>query len=128
MSNEFEIGEYVRTRSGDIIKANIDHENLTITDKGISFNFNDISKMSSFINNEIVKHSKDIIDLIELRDFVNGYKVLETYLDGVTKYIKLSNAYSKENNYSGVRTYSEDIKTILTHEQYEQNCYKMEDK
>ena len=42
------------------------------------------------------------------------------------KYIKLDNAYSPENHFTGVRTYEDDIETILTHEQYEQNCYKIE--
>lgn len=47
---------------------------------------------------------------------MNGYKVRAAYLEGTTKYIKLDT--------SGTRTYDEDIKTILTHEQFLANVYK----
>lgn len=53
---------------------------------------------------------------------MNGYRVKAVYLEGVTKYIKLSNSYE---NGQGIRTYEENIKTILTKEQYEVNCYKV---
>ncbi len=53
---------------------------------------------------------------------MNGHRVKAVYLEGVTKYIKLSNSYE---NGQGIRTYEENIKTILTHEQYMANCYKV---
>lgn len=53
---------------------------------------------------------------------MNGYRIKAVYLEGVTKYIKLSNSYE---NGQGIRTYEENIKTILTKEQYEVNCYKV---
>ena len=66
-----------------------------------------------------------LIDLIEPGDIVNNHYVKAVYLDGAVKYIKLDNAYSPENHFTGVRTYEDDIETILTHEQYERNCYKV---
>ena len=74
------------------------------------------------IKRHIVKVSHNIIDLIEVGDYVNGHLVKATYLDGVTKYIKLDNAY--ENN-DGVRTYSEDIKLVVTKEQFENISYRI---
>lgn len=124
-----EAGEYIRTKSGIIIRVDIiDFERLRISQKGRSYEFEDMEDMEDFIKNEIVKHSKNIIDLIEKGDFVNGHKVTAVYLDGATKYIKLDNAYSIENNFSGIRTYNKDIKSILTKEQYDQNCYRLEAK
>ena len=60
--------------------------------------------------------------MIRVGDIVNGYRVKAVYLEGATKYIKLDNAYE---NGQGTRTYEEDIKTILTKEQYKANCYKV---
>lgn len=71
----------------------------------------------------IIKHSKNILDLIEPGDIVNNHYVKAVYLDGAVKYIKLDNAYSPENHFTGVRTYEDDIKTILTKEQMEANQY-----
>lgn len=69
MSN-IEVGDYIRTKSGVIIKANfIDFEKLTISQKGIGFDFEDIEEMEYFIENDIVNHSKNIVDLIEVRRY-----------------------------------------------------------
>lgn len=67
-----------------------------------------------------IKHSKNIIDLIELYDYVNGMIVFDiiTYDNG-EKAIKIS---------SGALIKEEEIQDILTHEQYEQNCYKTDTK
>lgn len=65
---EIQIGEYVRTNNGVIIKADIiDFEKLTISEVGKGYDFEDIEEMDNFIKNDIVKHSFNIIDLIEVR-------------------------------------------------------------
>ncbi len=107
-----EVNEYVRTKNG-------------IIDKVINSNF----YMSIYVECEkgfylienIVKHSKQLIDLIKVRDYVNGYKVIKLkdgFANG-TMEIVLS------NNTIIYRHHSEDIKTILTKEQFEANCYKV---
>jgi hypothetical protein len=53
---------------------------------------------------------------------VNGHLVKAVYLDGPRKYIKLDNAYE---NGKGIRTYSEDIKTIVTKEQFKAAEYEV---
>ena len=63
------------------------------------------------------------IDLIEVGDYVNGYKVEAVYLKGYRKYIKLSNAYESGK---GVRTYNEDIKLVVTKEQFNSVKYEVE--
>lgn len=107
MEDEYEVGEYYRTKNGEILKIVDLDEYGFLVDK---FYY------------QIVKHSKNIIDLIECGDFVNGHKVKAIYLNGATKYIKLDNAYKDGQ---GTRTYKENIETILTKESYMANCYKV---
>lgn len=73
---------------------------------------------------DIIKHSKNIIDLIEVGDYVNGYLVGGISDNGGTaeKEIMIEIPYEKTYNKHAL---NEKIKTILTHEMYEQNCYKV---
>lgn len=68
---EIEVGEYVRTKMGTIGKFKYygdDKENIYFkNDRGTTCVY----------EKEIVKHSKNIIDLIEEGDYVNGVKILE---------------------------------------------------
>ena len=66
----------------------------------------------------IVKHSLNIIDLIEDGDYVNGKKIISTYLDGARHYIKYE-------YYDGTRIYNEDIKSIVTKEMFNQVKYEV---
>lgn len=68
--------------------------------------------------------SFNIIDLIEEGDYVNRHLVTKVYLSGERKYIKLDNSYT---NGEGIRIYEEDIKTIVTHEQFKNREYRIGD-
>ena len=110
MEDKIKVGEYVRTDNGEIHKV-IDIEKGSIKIK---------SQYKEWIGLCcIVKHSQNLIDLIEKDDYVNGYKVIKLkdgFADG-TMEIVLS------NNTIIYRHHSEDIKTILTKEQMEANQY-----
>ena len=107
--------EYVRTFNGLIGQV------VQITDYGYAIR---IYNGAEYVVRAVIKkHSKNIIDLIEPGDIVNNHYVKAVCLDGAVKYIKLDNAYSPENHFTGVRTYEDDIKTILTKEQMEANQY-----
>lgn len=101
---EIEVNEYVRTKNGKI-------------DKVINSNF----YMSIYVESEkglylienIVKHSKQLIDLIEVGDYVNGEKIVE--IDACKDWIDIGSEVLFER----------DIQTILTKEQYIANCYKV---
>ena len=80
---------------------------------GKNFNF--------LIGKSIVKVEKAICK-DDYDNKVNGYKVKAVYLKGYRKYIKLSNAYESGK---GIRTYNEDIKTIVTKEQFESMKYEV---
>ena len=66
---------------------------------------------------EIVKHSKQLIDLIEAGDYVNGHLVEEVRISCFDSLIFV-------HEYE-IELREKDIKTILTKEQFEANCYKV---
>ena len=113
---DIEVGDYVRTKSGKIKKVKTTVAQYYITDRL------NISDNNQFTKEDIVKHSKNIIDLIEVGDFVNGNIVTDKYLfAGEMPVVETS----------GVETNAKclcekDIQLILTHEQYSQNCYTVE--
>ena len=120
--SEIEVGECIRTNNGLIGKLiRIERDDI---DHSLKWYVFDDGKNERYVNKPyITKHSKNIIDLIEPGDIVNNHYVKAVCLDGAVKYIKLDNAYSPENHFTGVRTYEEDIETILTKEQMEANQY-----
>lgn len=113
---------YVRTRKGicKILETNGD---ICLVDKNGTIhsdsNFNEYIRVE-----DIIKSTKNIIDLIEVGDYVNGVEVIGKEFDN----------FNKEYLQCGVGDYVictfevKDIKTILTKKQYENNCYKVEDK
>lgn len=71
----------------------------------------------SVAEKKIKSHSKNIIDLIEVGDYVNGEPVekINIFPD---EFIEIMTTTERLTN-------SEYIKSILTKEQYEQNSYKI---
>lgn len=123
IGGNMEIGEYVRTKRGYIARVVYIGEFIEL-DKAINFrrtSGNFYSGQNLFDDEEeleITKHSKNIIDLIEVGDIVNhGERVLDMTGDYV---------HTTERSCCKTR-FERTIKTILTHEQYEQNCYKLKE-
>lgn len=117
MKLELKENMYVRTKDGYINKIKkVNQFNVLVYGRDL------FGEELNIPNNEITKASYNIIDILEKGDYVNGHLVKATYLNGVTKYIKLDNAYE---NGDGVRTYTEDIKSVITKEQFEQMAYKV---
>lgn len=72
-----------------------------------------------FTSEDIVKHSSNILDVLEKGDYVNGYKVV--HITGY--YVQV------ESNHNYDLCFEEDeIEDILTHEMYEKKCFRMEKK
>lgn len=113
---EIEIGEYVRTDKGKIGK---------VVEIRLGFNkdlqvYQDIYKLDNglwTILEYIVKHSKQLIDLIEEGDYVNGHLVEEVRISCFDSSIFV-------HEYE-IELHDEDIKAILTKGQYVDNCYKV---
>ena len=121
-----EVGEYVRTKQGKIAKLTEINENnyywfdnWIYKESGIphqGFRIEDIERI------EILKHSKNIIDLIEASDYVNGILIEDIEeIDNKKVFYSNGEMIAWTNRDKG-------IETILTKEQYIQNCYKIDAK
>lgn len=72
----------------------------------------------SFSKSEISKSSSNIIDLIQVGDYVNGYLVIEKDINNELRYIDLKDRNMKYVKYL-------DIKSILTKEKFSSMEYKI---
>ena len=117
---EIKVGEYGRTNKGKIfIFAWLENsDEKRYTNKVLLGNGKIFENKFYYFDDgeEIVKHSKNIIDLVEVGDYVNGYKVIAKSDDG---YIEILT----EDIEQGELLEEQDIKTILTKELYKANCY-----
>ena len=122
---KLEEGMYVRTKYGI---ARFIHNLVTkvtiyrVIDKKIVYDNVEGSK-DCLLDNEIIKASHNIIDLIEVGDYVNGYPVYETidYPDN-TRAIVIA-----DDNKSIIwEESSQYIKSIVTKEQFESISYEVE--
>lgn len=109
---EIEVNEYVRTNTGLILKYDDENEKTFID------NFLTCPKI---MKERIVKHSKQLIDLVEVGDIVNGMEVLDIHKPrDLWEPIEIR-VNSRYTNF----ILAKDIKTILTKEQFDANCYKV---
>lgn len=115
MEDRIEIGEYVRVNNDNRNCIGIGKA-IRLVNESVYVNMNNKYNLSvCFQINNIVKHSKQLIELIEVGDYVNGKYVTEInkYKDGKS-IIALIGIIGEK-----------DIQTILTKEQFEVNCYKV---
>ena len=111
---DIEVGEYVRLARNQGINKIIDKEDdRYILESEIADSYGNITWFlyECELEEEIVNHSKQPIDLIEEGDYVNGELITDKWDTRVS---------SIRSNFS-----EEDIKTILTKESYMANCYKV---
>ena len=131
MEDKIEVNEYVRTKDGHIAKyiekiaKDEDVSDGMLFDNFIYEKYKHIRY--SILKEIIVKHSKQLIDLIEVKDVVkyridNISTTLETrgYIEGIVDISdeEMLQKIKSDKNYH--------ILEILTKEQYKANCYKVE--
>ena len=117
----------------DYVRINMDNRNCIgigrvsrIVNETIYVNMNNkYNLLVSFQIDKIVKHSKQLIGLIEVGDIVNSCIVVgfgyECVNGNKEKSILVEGKYTKVN----FALLNWDIKTILTKEIYMANCYKV---
>lgn len=114
MEDKIEVGEYVRTKNGAIDKVDALY--------GMIENTVHLENQKWFDIKNIVKHSKQLIDLIEVGDIVkdkyNKYEVAFVKDDKI-----YCNDYNLDDSLITLR--EQDINAILAREQFEANCYKV---
>ena len=127
---EIKVGEYIRTKDGIIAKVTYVDCMMIDCDKDV-FDLDNLAMMEiprEYIEEYIVEHSFNIIDLIEVGDYVNGYIVLAIMEDLNTGEIHLEMPMDYTNKELGDCTiYSKDIKSIVTKEQFANAEYRLED-
>ncbi len=111
---KLEVGMYVRNKDGIIDKVILNYNGKCASP---NCNCKHVSCEKDYYDEEnIIKAGHNIIDLIEVGDYVNGCKVIKVNLELPLKYVKCINDNSFKES---------EIKTILTKEQFENNCYKI---
>ena len=120
MEDRIEVGEYVRTKEGEI------HKVIKIIEDDRDWDYYCCENNTGYFAMDIAKHNKQLIYLIEKDDYVNGSKVLTVMEDMETGELHLEMTSNYTNEEIGDCTiYDKDIKTILTKESYMANCYKI---
>ena len=119
---KLEVGEYVRTKDGIIAKVkNIICKGYVI--KSLEGCIILDNENESIVNQKEVKHSKDITDLIQVGDIIEVHfpvrnKIRKIYVDEYFENSMVLNGITSKNLI---------LKTILTKEMFEANCYKVEE-
>lgn len=75
-----------------------------------------------YTKENVVKASYNIIDILEVGDYVNGYKI--GYIDDCEGAMRQF-YYDYENPNDDVGHWEEEIKSVITHEQIEQMEYRI---
>lgn len=124
--NKIEVGEYVRTKKGRIDKVERFSESLCVwcCENGM---YIDECNCIGIHLEDIVKHSKQPIDLIEDKDIVE-IELSEEFVEkkDKKKLIQIGDIYTKETLQkdidNGIIT---RILTILSYNRYMANCYEV---
>ena len=108
---EIEVGEYIRTKEGIFGKCtNKYYDSVRLELQN--------GEIIGTLEHDKYKHSKNIIDLIGKDDYVNNHRIKDKWYDYGNECWHLVVEGNKH-------IFKEDIKTILTKEQYEQNSFKL---
>lgn len=130
-SDEISIGDYVRTYNNGIKRIDTIWENKTINKYGYEVGNEWDGKLYSIIKTtDIVKHSKDIIDLIEEGDYVNGMLVVNIiqFPDEICSCFKQVLVNRDEKCTLPPLIISEnEIKSIITKEQIKQIEFRIKE-
>jgi hypothetical protein len=122
------VGDYVRYRCAYDNTIKIKKINAIVPpDNLIKENYYKFDDYEGTIEKCIIKSSPNIIDLIEVGDYVNGNRVIE--IDNKSKDIFNKYLLVEETDYDNCNiSYSNnDIKSIVTKEQFESMEYKVKE-
>ena len=130
---DIKVGEKIRCNDGlvgELIR--IERDDIDTSLKWYVF---DDGKNERYVNKPyITKHSFNLIDLLEVGDYVNGEKIIEIQVpeieiispDNYTPDDQITVCIFKCGKGAYYRHIKEDeIINILTHQQFEANCYKV---
>lgn len=116
---DIKVGEYVRTSKGEITRI-IGLDDFIEDDGTTFYETTDNPGYMDLCSKDIVKHSQNIIDLIEIGDYVNGHRVVDTDNNNVGI---MREVYCEDDEDFGI--WDEMIETIVTKEQFANIEYKL---
>ena len=127
MENEIKVNEYIRTKRGIIDKA------VKILDDYIflesKFFITEYGESSTFIKKtDVVKHSPNLIDLIQKDDFVNGDRVvaIDYTEDENGNYVDVLGIMEIDDDYAyPIELRVINIQEVVTKEMMESISYKV---
>lgn len=117
MEDKIEVEEYVRFNNGEIGKAIDIKENPS---RIVYSEYGEIGLIS-----DIAKHSKQLIDLIEVKDLVCFKNKLQNSLKNEEMIIHIFDNDTLEEVKQAIKKGEIELLEILTKEQYMANCYKV---
>lgn len=125
---KLEVGQFARLKSGYICKIiNINDFREPSMKYGVEASY--LKDIMFIGDDDILKASYNIIDLIEVGDYVNGSKVIDVSIIGKDKekWAWVEQMEDTDNKYGDdyVGYNNEQIKSIVTKEQFEQMAYKV---
>lgn len=123
---KLEVGKWCRTKKGTIFKiigGNVDMWEIDIDYSYLSkcenedYNSYAYNKNNSLFEYLVVKASYNIIEILEKGDYVNGHRVEEIDFEN-------EEIFTDSEYYCGIVEFC-NIKSVITHEQFEQMAYKV---
>ena len=126
MEKEIKVGDWIRTKAGQILRVNkiilvYENDNLLYEQQFICWD----GKISRYriwqLEDNIVKHSSNLKDVIQKDDFVNKFRVYEVEEKGITVYQTVENSATDYNWIC-----FDEIEEIVTKEMMESISYKVE--
>lgn len=122
---KYKENDYIRTKDGIIDKVIIDYNGHC---NSPNCNCKHVScKYNYYDEDTIIKSSPNIIDLIEVGDYVNGYLVTLIEPDAYNKKMVFVGQRLIEESGFYRTYYDEDIKSIVTKEQFKSMEYNVGD-
>lgn len=123
---DIQVGEYVRTKYGiaKYIDVEIKSLGIIVIDRYIAHDHTDDYK-NVITPEEILKHSFNIIDLIEKGDYVNELKIID--INGICNDKKTKAFTIYKNKGKAIITFlkNEEIRSIVTKEQFKAMEYEV---
>lgn len=137
MKLELRENMYIRTKDGIIAKVDYIDDNTIFFDKELYRIYGDsIDFLEKDDLERIIKASYNIIEILEVGDYVNGYYISKIWeKDEITHYVNETPIKRKEReiviqapSYGGIEILkNKNIKSVITHEQMEQKAFKVEE-
>ena len=126
MKLELKENMYVRNCYGRIAKIEDIEDNIAYCDNWLYQRYEEFITFIDLNNekdiNKITKVSYNIIDILEIGDYVNGYPIYE-----IVEYENDTRAIVIADDNKSIIWKKQNIKSVITHEQMEQMAYKVDE-